>query len=609
MTEPSPRPEPSSGRTSSARAATRGILLVIAGVAIVHYFLHLGAIDLRSLHPPLSDAVTIDLVEELPYAEVVAETREIHFGTVAGSRHYDEPDPRERKGATGFRSVSPSDDVHYAVAIGERPRLRFHAFGGGSRVAHLEAASVTGDVQTVEVRLNNAREPVATIELQPVDERAGVPDTLPQVSIQLPDAVLRDGANTLEFRFEESVVRSFVDEPFRFRWGAAFLRMRFERDGGSDDAASAPVDGDGLAAADVPPTGGHDGGPGVVVREGTRCTFPIEIPYGMPRFKARFLIHPDDVADRRVEVVARVRVDPVGRLLLLKEAFDAAEAPGERSAVDVEVDLSLFRGLLRADRDRDPAAASGRASGPRRAGPPRDPRRRGRASAQGAPLRRLARRAAGVAARPQPRRRQPRRGRRPPLHRVWPAAGVRQGGRRDRARRRDVRRRDQPVVVHPAVGGVAVHRVDTGAARAHRQRHERRPARPGRRGRDHRDPAQARRLPHPGDRYQPERGRALRLRPRLRRLRRAVATAARLLAGRRRRPGGSDGRTPSRSTSRRAASPRPSTSTCTSSSRTPPTSRRRSSAARSSIRSTTALPTARAGSWRCCARTSRERIG
>ena len=57
----------------------------------------------------------------------------------------------------------------------------------------------------------------------------------------------------------------------------------------------------------------------------------------MPRFRASFLIHPDDVGRHEVPVIARLRVAPVGRLLLLKHTFDAAEAPGDREVVDVDV--------------------------------------------------------------------------------------------------------------------------------------------------------------------------------------------------------------------------------------------------------------------------------
>lgn len=324
---------PTSGLRSLFLAGT----LIAVGGLLVTYFARLGAIDPSSL-PGAPDArVAVDLLDAARDAWLLHDTREIAFGTKAALELYDEPDPRQHLAASGFKSMPAADGLSHAIAVGERAALRFVVLDRKPVRAILAAASLTGAAQRVEVRVNDGGSAVCTFELPPLEEATALIEGLPRCMIDLTDAPLVDGVNRLELAFSATLPRTFQDQPYRMLAAAVVSHLRFLTENEPAEPASLPRK---VAELAIEPVAGV--GRSLVSAQGSRTCIPFELPWGRPRFQATFLAHPDDRADRDLPVVARMRFQPSGRVLLLRQDLDASSPPAQRVGVPVDIDLSLF---------------------------------------------------------------------------------------------------------------------------------------------------------------------------------------------------------------------------------------------------------------------------
>lgn len=312
-----------------------GVLLLSGAAEGLRYVLSRGAAD-PSTGAGARARLDVDLLAAAEQARVDCETARIDFGSASGRAHYAEPDPRDRSRATGFLSIE-NEEAHasLAAAIGTRARVRFTAFGRRPRRAVLLGVGIDDGrgPQQVEVRLNGAPEPIAAFEL-PFARAAE------RREFALPEHLVADGSNVLEFAFARTVETQYHGEPFRYPVGALFQALEFA------DSRAAPAAGE-LAVRAAPGVSGRPARPALLFQEGARVSFALRLPAGAPRFVAAAYVHPDDrAAGRAVQLTIRLRAEPAGGQLLAKGLLDASERAEQRPALEVDADVAAFAGSV-----------------------------------------------------------------------------------------------------------------------------------------------------------------------------------------------------------------------------------------------------------------------
>ncbi len=320
-----------------------GAVLLLAGALLMRFFLQLRALPRQPAERRVSRLLNVDLIDEAPRALVERDTATILFGTPAGERHYHEPDPRQQLESTGFKSLRSATGEACALATGNNACVWFTALLPGPRAVTVEAAALDDGqgAQPVEVRLNGAAEPLAAFDLEHSD-RADLR------TFVIPEELLRPGENRLAFSFARLLPWRYEAEGFRYAAGAIFRSITFQAGAaGAPEAPPAPEEAapaPDLELAELPGGANRPPARALVFAEGSRVSFALRLPYGRPRLTARLLVHPDERAERAVPLIARLQAAPAGQLLLARADLDAAAHPAERSALDIDADLSLFAG-------------------------------------------------------------------------------------------------------------------------------------------------------------------------------------------------------------------------------------------------------------------------
>ncbi|MBL8769533.1 MAG: sulfatase [Planctomycetes bacterium] len=316
-----------------------GLALIVAAIVATPFALRIGAVDPAATKGPR--LAPIDLLERLPFAQVETETRRIDFGSAAGKRHYDEPDPRRHAAASGFLSMFEDDDARRCgVAIGERVEVRFVLFAERPVQVALEATGLPAEEasQTMTVHLNDDAAAIARITLP-------ASPTLATTEFTLPENKLRRGTNRLAFRFAKTVRRTFGDgEPFRYPMAAVFRSLRFKLDDGATAATVAPGD---VRVDTFPSADGKRLQRAFVFDEGSRVSVPLRLPAGRPMLRASVFVHPDDRSPQR-DVPFRMRIVTAdGAKDLIEQCqLDARGTAEMRVPIDIDRDVSLFRDLV-----------------------------------------------------------------------------------------------------------------------------------------------------------------------------------------------------------------------------------------------------------------------
>lgn len=334
-----------------------GLVLIAVGAMLVHHFLHLGALD-PDAGSRRDSRITADLLLEWRRAEVLVDTRFIEFGTTAAKAHYHEPDPRRHRDAYGILSRDFKNGTTVGFACGDSVDVEFVRRARGPVRVELtavgippdEAAGTSGQEQTITVRIRGETAVLAELTLP----GEATPHTL---GFEIPAAKLARGENVLQFSFARTVERSFEGHPSKLRYGATFVRLDFHAaDGTSPGATDSHLGIEEFAA-----TGTGPAKAGLVFMEGARIVLPVRLGSGRPRFVATIQVHPDDVADRDIELFARYRTTGDAMASLGKEKLDARTPnPRDRASMAIDVDLSTYagtRGVIELETDTPPPGA------------------------------------------------------------------------------------------------------------------------------------------------------------------------------------------------------------------------------------------------------------
>lgn len=334
-----------------------GLVLIAVGAMLVHHFLHLGALE-PDTGSRRDNRITADLLLEWRRAEVLVDTSSIEFGTVASQAHYHEPDPRRHRDASGILSRDFKNGTTVGFACGDSVTVEFVRRARGPVRVELtavgippdEAAGTPGQEQTITVRIRGEAAVLAELNL-PGD---ATPRTL---GFDIPAAKLARGENVLEFAFARTVERTFEGHPSTLRYGATFVRLDFRTmDGTTPSATDSRLGIEEFAAAGSGPAKS-----GLVFMEGTRVVLPVRFGTGRPRFVASIQVHPDDVADRDIELFARYRTTGDAMASLGKETLDARTPnPRDRASMAIDVDLSTYAGtsgVIELETDSPPPGA------------------------------------------------------------------------------------------------------------------------------------------------------------------------------------------------------------------------------------------------------------